>query len=131
MVRTIRCNQCKKIFAYEGPLPSSCPNCKTEKQRRYMQIRALVKEMPGITALEIHERLDVPISEILEHVKEGSLEIVSDLTDDEREMLKKYRNYIGGNAIKDIIESMDKSSVRRDGDDDLDDDKKDTYKIGR
>ena len=89
-MRSIRCRRCKQKFEYEGMVPQYCPACTGEKEATFQMVRDLVSAVPGITALEVHEITDVPISLIMQYVEEGHLQIRpdgSEMTEEQRRKL--------------------------------------------
>jgi glutaredoxin len=65
------------MFSFDGLPPESCPECKRAKDAQFQEVRTMVKENPGITALELHERTAVPLPSIIRYIESGVLEIVS------------------------------------------------------
>ena len=76
MKRTIRCKRCKQIFEFEGAPPICCDNCKTAEAEQFVMVRELVKDHPGITALEASEQTGVAFATIMQYVARGDLEVV-------------------------------------------------------
>ena len=90
-MRKIRCSRCKKKFEYECMPPEACPTCMDERANAFAMVRDLVIELPGITALEVHDVTGVPMSTIMKYVSEGHLSIVpnSSMSDEQRQELLK------------------------------------------
>jgi hypothetical protein len=65
------------MFSFDGLPPDCCPACKQRKDAQFQKVRGMVKETPGITALEVHERTDVPLSTIIKYIEAGYLEVAS------------------------------------------------------
>ena len=86
-MRTIRCPRCKQMYTYEGMPPTSCPQCKRVEDARFWEVRAVVKAFPGITALEVHEHTQVPMSVIMQYLDEGWLEVASADQQSQREYI--------------------------------------------
>ena len=74
--RTIRCRRCGQMFEYEGLPPPCCPVCQLEREEQYQIVRALVRDFPGITALEVHEITEVPMDVILRYINKGLIEVI-------------------------------------------------------
>jgi hypothetical protein len=51
--------------------PLYCPACATEKEEQYQLIRTLIREHPGINAVQVHEQTGVPMSVIMQHIENG------------------------------------------------------------
>ena len=75
MSRTIRCRRCGQMFDYEGLPPPGCPTCMMEREEQYQIVRALVREFPGITAIEVNQVTEVPMEAILKYLDNGLLEV--------------------------------------------------------
>ncbi|MCL2189965.1 MAG: hypothetical protein FWC16_13305 [Defluviitaleaceae bacterium] len=75
-MNTIRCNVCKKMFSFDGLPPEACPPCRERKNALFQEVRQMVKENPGITALEVHHRTGVPIPNLVKYIESGMLEII-------------------------------------------------------
>jgi len=75
-IRKLRCNQCGEKFESEGLPPMVCPNCQDLRDTQYYVVRELVREFPGITALEVHDFTEVPMEDILRYVDKGMLEVI-------------------------------------------------------
>ncbi|MCL2216525.1 MAG: hypothetical protein FWB91_05835 [Defluviitaleaceae bacterium] len=88
-MRSIRCSRCKKKFEYEGMPPEICPTCVAERANALAIVRELVRELPGITALEVHDVTGVPMSTIMRYVAEGHLSVVSnsEMSEEQRQRL--------------------------------------------
>ncbi|MCL1844843.1 MAG: hypothetical protein FWF77_02960 [Defluviitaleaceae bacterium] len=75
--RVVRCKLCQVMFQYEKGLPPPCcPNCQRRRNEILAIVRAVVREMPGITALEVHIITDVPVDVIMQFVKNGDIEVM-------------------------------------------------------
>ena len=91
------------MFTYEGLPPPCCPLCVMAQKERFVRVRALVKELPGITAMEAHQQTGVPISEIMELLEEGDLVVAGSLSNRQQHDLEKFRmNYdkVGMDSFK-------------------------------
>ena len=77
-MRTINCRRCNKIYSYEGLPPSCCPECQSKKDAKLQQVRELIKESPGINVAEVHRLTGVPISVIMQCIKDGDVEVKDD-----------------------------------------------------
>ena len=75
-MRSVRCRRCKQMFEFEGLPPECCPRCKKIEDNQFMRVRELVRDHPGITALEVHEHTGVPFPTIMQYIEKGHLEIV-------------------------------------------------------
>ena len=75
-MKSFRCNRCKQMFESDGMPPPLCPKCQEAKDTQFRQVRDLVKENKGITVVEVHDRTGVPITNILQYVKQGALEVM-------------------------------------------------------
>ncbi|MCL2500133.1 MAG: hypothetical protein FWE90_07320 [Defluviitaleaceae bacterium] len=76
-MNTVRCQLCKQMFSFDGLPPDSCPDCKRLKDIQFQSVREIVKDNPGITALEVHGRTDIPLPTIVRYIESGMLEIMS------------------------------------------------------
>jgi hypothetical protein len=65
------------MYQYEGLPPESCDPCKERKASQFQRVREIVKDSPGITALEVHQQTDVPLSAIVKYIEAGMLEVAS------------------------------------------------------
>jgi hypothetical protein len=65
------------MFTFDGLPPESCLPCRQRKDVQYQKVREMVKDNPGITALEVHERTEVPLSTIAKYIESGLLEVMS------------------------------------------------------
>jgi hypothetical protein len=65
------------MFSFDGLPPDACPPCRKKKDAQFIAVRRMVKDHPGITALEVYERTGVPLSTISNYVESGLLEVVS------------------------------------------------------
>ncbi|MCL1843782.1 MAG: hypothetical protein FWF79_08210 [Defluviitaleaceae bacterium] len=83
--RLMRCRKCDTKFEPVGLESPLCPLCQQAKDEQYIVVRELVREYPGITALEVHEATEVPMHVILRYIENGMLEAVKDrgIRDDE------------------------------------------------
>lgn len=76
-MNTIRCNFCRQMYSYDGLPPEACPQCRSRREAQYQQVRELVKDNPGITAMEVHEITEVPLLTIARYIETGRLEVAS------------------------------------------------------
>ena len=96
-MRTIRCQRCRQMFEYEGLPPPCCPLCAMARNSRFARVRELVKELPGITAMEAHQQTGVPLAEIMEYLRDGDTFVeAGTLSYTAEKNLNEFRNYIGG-----------------------------------
>ena len=72
--RTVRCRYCRRMFDYEGLPPECCPECLKGREEQFRMIRDMVRESPGVNAIELSGRTGVPIADILRYIKSGLLE---------------------------------------------------------
>ncbi|MCL2204716.1 MAG: hypothetical protein FWB88_12340 [Defluviitaleaceae bacterium] len=89
-MKAMRCNTCKQMYTFDGPPPEACPPCRKRKDALFQTARAMVKENPGITALEVHERTGVPLPNIVRYIETGHFEIVASKTDMTMEEVQKW-----------------------------------------
>ena len=75
-MKKIRCKRCGKMFEFDGELPPACPMCIRERNEQFYIVRELVREFPGITALQVNQATEVPMDVILRFVEEGRIEVV-------------------------------------------------------
>jgi len=75
-MREIRCRRCGKMYSYEGMPPECCPLCAKERRAQYVMVRELVRQCPGITAVEVNQITEVPLEVILKFIDDGLLEVV-------------------------------------------------------
>ena len=75
-MRKIRCKRCRNMFEFDGLLPECCPRCKRIEDEQFYLVRDLVREFPGITAMEVSNYTGVSFSAIMRHVEAGDLEVV-------------------------------------------------------
>jgi hypothetical protein len=47
-----------------------------EREEQYQIVRAIVREFPGITAIEVHHITEVPMEIILKYINEGLLQVM-------------------------------------------------------
>ena len=87
-MRMIRCPRCKQMYEHDGPLAEACPRCRRERDAQYYAVRELVKAFPGITAMEVHEQMDIPLPTILRYIDEGRLEVMPDVSPDQLEQMR-------------------------------------------
>jgi hypothetical protein len=64
------------MFEFEGLPPPGCPTCMMEREEQYQIVRAIVREFPGITAIEVHHITEVPMNIILRYINEGLLQVM-------------------------------------------------------
>jgi hypothetical protein len=64
------------MFEFEGLPPPACEPCLITREEQFLIVRSLVKEYPGITALEVNEITDVPVNEILRYIDKGMIEVI-------------------------------------------------------
>ena len=83
--KTLRCRGCGQMFEHDNRLPSHCPACQIMREEQYQIVRAIVKEFPGITALEVHDFTEIPIETILRYINKGMIEVLSKARDGEIE----------------------------------------------
>jgi hypothetical protein len=69
------------MYRFDGMPPEACPACRARKDAQYQEARMVVKENPGITALEVHERTGVPLPNIARYIELGYFEIVGQKKD--------------------------------------------------
>jgi hypothetical protein len=72
------------MFEYEGLPPPCCPDCQLYRDEQFYIVRTLVREYPGITALEVNKITDVPVDAILKFIDAGMLEVVQSVNQDGR-----------------------------------------------
>jgi len=53
-----------------------------EREGEYQMVREIVREFPGITALEVNEHTQVPMEKILRYIDKGLLEVVENKNKD-------------------------------------------------
>lgn len=76
--RLMRCRRCSQMFEPVGLDTPVCPICQSMRDEQFIVVRELVREYPGITALEVHEATEVPMETILRFIDTGLLEVVKD-----------------------------------------------------
>jgi uncharacterized protein YbaR (Trm112 family) len=75
-VRTIRCNRCKEFYSISEGLPTGyCPKCTELKEAQTQLIRDLIRENKGINAIQLERQTGIPISFIMNVMKEGEIGI--------------------------------------------------------
>ena len=79
--RTVRCRVCGNMYESEGIPSGACETCRMAREEQYQVVRAVVREYPGITALDVHEVTEVPMEVILRYIDKGLLEVVSTRND--------------------------------------------------
>ena len=106
-MRVVRCRRCRQMFAFEKGLPPACcPKCQRRKDEQFQLVRALVREMPGITALEVHVLTEVPVEAIMQFVQNGDIDAIPLASADDKELderisllvqkAKEKRNFLHG-----------------------------------
>ena len=71
----LRCRKCREMFDCPGlPVPL-CPECEALKSGKFQLIRELIKDHPGITVPDLHERTGVPVAVILKYINSGDLDV--------------------------------------------------------
>lgn len=91
-MRSIRCQRCGNMFEYEGLPPPCCPDCKGQEEVNFMEVRALVKEYPGITALEVREHTGVSFASLMDYVESGDIELLNENIKVNEHNLKDWLN---------------------------------------
>jgi len=122
-VNTARCKICKQMYTFDGLPPEACPACRARKDAQYQEARMVVKENPGITALEVHERTGVPLLNIARYIELGYFEIVGNKKDMDvtevqiwvRQVKEKSRK---DKAAKKAQEQAAKQEILPEGDED-------------
>jgi hypothetical protein len=94
------------MYSFEGLPPDSCPQCKARKDAQYQRVREIVKDNPGITALEVHAITEVPITTIAKYIEAGMLEVMSkqDSLDNGELQIWISRKAEKGKRLKDAAE---------------------------
>ena len=64
------------MFQYDGPMPPACPMCVKERNEQFYVVREVVREFPGITALQVNQATDVPMEVIMRFVELGMVEVM-------------------------------------------------------
>ncbi len=74
-----RCRRCSKMFDNQGVLGANiCVECKKIEEERFQQVRAIVKENPGISLNEVSIMTGITPRKIMAYVKEERLEYTGD-----------------------------------------------------
>jgi hypothetical protein len=74
--RTVRCPRCKEFYSFtDGLPPAYCPKCTEKKEAQTQQIRDLIREHKGINAIQLERMTGIPISFIMNVMKEGEIGI--------------------------------------------------------
>ena len=71
--RKVRCRRCKQYYELDGGMPELCPSCTQLKEAWKDKVRMAVWEQPGITAVEVHVKTEVPLAVVMEMIKTGDL----------------------------------------------------------
>jgi len=64
------------MYEYEGLPPPCCPDCQALRNEQFFMVREVVRECPGITALQVHHVTEVPMDVILRFIEKGMIEVV-------------------------------------------------------
>jgi hypothetical protein len=56
--------------------PPCCPSCQEERDFQFRLVREVVRECPGITALQVSYATEVPLEVILKFVESRKIEVV-------------------------------------------------------
>jgi len=64
------------MYEHEGMPPPACPMCMKERNEQFYIVRELVREFPGITALQVNQATEVPMEVILRFVDMGMIEVM-------------------------------------------------------
>jgi len=64
------------MFEYEGLPPPCCPRCKKLRDEQFHIVRDVVRECPGITALQVHQVTEISMDIILHFVENGMIEVI-------------------------------------------------------
>jgi len=64
------------MYEHEGMPPPACPMCMQLRNEQFYIVRELVREFPGITALQVNQATEVPMEIILRFVEMGMIEVM-------------------------------------------------------
>lgn len=71
------CRNCKRLFNYISG-ESLCPGCRKLLEDKYQEVKAFVKENPGMNITQVAEECDVSIKQIKMWVREDRLQFSDD-----------------------------------------------------
>ena len=81
--RTIRCPRCKEMYTYEvGLPPECCPKCKEIEIEQGKELRELVLQNRGITAIELQQKAGVSVEAISKLMDSGILNVKEEKRED-------------------------------------------------
>lgn len=66
------CKICNKLFQYIGGVPF-CPVCREGIEKRFADVKEYIYSNPGVSISEVSEKLDVPVKQIRQWIKEERL----------------------------------------------------------
>lgn len=68
------CRKCGRLFNYVmGPF--ICPRCRDEMESKFQEVKAYIREHPGVGIQEVSEECDVDKSQIYQWLREERLEL--------------------------------------------------------
>ena len=82
-LRTIRCPRCKEMYTYDHGLPPECcPECREIEVEQIRELREMVLQNRGISAIELQTKSGVPTEFISKLVDDGILNIKEEKRED-------------------------------------------------
>lgn len=71
------CKRCGKLFNYiSGPI--TCQKCREEMEEKFQEVKAYIRENPGVDIAEVSEVCDVDPRQIRRWIQEERLELSED-----------------------------------------------------
>ena len=72
----VRCPRCKEFYELDEGLPQDfCPTCTNQREAQIQHLRDLIRDHKGINAMELNRRTGIPISFIMNVMREGEIGI--------------------------------------------------------
>lgn len=68
------CKRCGKVFVKVGS-SNLCPECLKADEEEFKKVRNYIYNNPGATVIEVSEKTEVPVSKIMEYLKDGRIEL--------------------------------------------------------
>lgn len=107
------CRRCGRLFVYAGrPI---CSSCMEEDEEIFKRVREYIEQYPKSTVFEVSEALDIPVSKIIQFLREGKLELSPNNTNMLLECEKCGRPISTGRYCTECASAIEKELMGRYG----------------